>query len=194
MKGTVMNSIEDKDIVEMFLARNENAIAESRKKYGAKLQRISYNITADRSAAEEVENDTYFTAWKSIPPKEPYTYFYAFLARIARNISLSLCRSRSRLKRNAHIVELSEEMEQCIPSDENIADKLDGDILAEKISGFLMTKSEEKRGIFMRRYWFLDSMESISKRFGLKESNVKTVLFRLRNELKEYLEREGYNL
>lgn len=69
-----MNSIEDKDIVEMFLARNENAIAESRKKYGAKLQRISYNITADRSAAEEVENDTYFTAWKSIPPKEPYTY------------------------------------------------------------------------------------------------------------------------
>ena len=168
-----MNSIEDKDIVEMFLARNENAIAESRKKYGAKLQRISYNITADRSAAEEVENDTYFTAW---------------------NISLNICRSRSRLKRNAHIVELSEEMEQCIPSDENIADKLDGDILAEKISGFLMTKSEEKRGIFMRRYWFLDSMESISKRFGLKESNVKTVLFRLRNELKEYLEREGYNL
>ncbi len=189
-----MSSTEDKDIVKMFLARNENAIAESRKKYGSKLQRISFNITADRSAAEEVENDTYFTAWNSIPPKEPYTYFYAFLARIARNISLSLCRGRSRLKRSAHIVELSEEMEQCIPSNEDIADRLDGDILAEKISDFLMTKSEEKRGVFMRRYWFLDSVESISKRFGLKESNVKTILFRLRNELKDYLEREGYDL
>ncbi len=189
-----MSSTEDKDIVKMFLERNENAIAESKNKYGGRIRRISYNITEDRSAAEEVENDTYFTAWESIPPNEPYTYFYAFLARIARHLSLTLCRNRNRLKRNAHIVELSMEMEQCIPSDGDIADKLEGDILAEKISGFLMTKSEEKRGIFMRRYWFLDSVKSISRRFGLKESNVKTILFRMRNELKDYLEREGYTI
>lgn len=189
-----MSNIDDAEIVKLYLNRDENAISQSKEKYGKRLRDISYGITADRSSAEEVENDTYFSAWETIPPKEPYSYLYAFLARIARNISLSICRSRSTLKRSAHIVELTEEMEQCIPSDEDIAEKLDGDILAEYISNFLRSKPEAKRNIFMRRYWFLDSVESIAKRFELTESNVKTTLFRLRNELKEYLEREGYKL
>lgn len=189
-----MNIVDDADIVDMYLERNENAIAETKSKYGKRLQSISYNITADRSAAEEAENDTYFAAWNNIPPKEPYDYFYAFLARIVRNASLSFCRSMSRLKRSAFITELSEEMEQCIPSGEDIADKLEGDILAERISDFLKSKSEEKRNIFMRRYWYLDSVQVIAKRFDLTESNVKVTLFRLRNELKEYLEKEGYNI
>lgn len=189
-----MNIVDDAEIVDMFLERNENAISEAKNKYGKRLQSISFNITADRSAAEEAENDTYFTAWNNIPPKEPYDYFYAFLARIVRNASLSFCRSRSRLKRSAFITELSEEMEQCIPSGENIADKLEGDILAEKISEFLNGKSEEKRNIFIRRYWYLDSVKTIAKNTGLKESNVKVILFRLRNELKECLEKEGYGI
>lgn len=189
-----MSIIDDAEIVDMFLERNENAVAETKNKYGKRLQSISYNITTDRPTAEEAENDTYFTAWNNIPPKEPYSYFYAYLARIVRNVSLSFCRSRSRLKRNAFITELSDEMEECIPSGENIADKLEGDILAERISDFLNAKSEEKRNIFMRRYWYLDSVKTIAKRMGLKESNVKVTLFRLRNELKEYLEKEGYNI
>lgn len=193
-KGMFMNIVDDADIVDMFLERNEQAIAETKNKYGKRLQNISFNITADRSAAEEAENDTYFTAWNNIPPKEPYDYLYAFLARIVRNASLSFCRSKSRLKRSAFVTELSEEMEQCIPSGEDIADKLDGEILAEKISSFLNGKSEEKRSIFMRRYWYLDSVQTIAKRSNLTESNVKVTLFRLRNELKEYLEKEGYNI
>ena len=174
--------------------REEKAIRCSKDKYGERLQKIAHNITSDRMTAEEVENDTYFRAWENIPPKEPYTYLFAFLARIARNLSLSVCRERSRLKRSAYIVELSEEMEQCIPAGESVDERLDGDILVKCISEFLGSKSKEKRDIFMRRYWFLDSVESISKRFGIKESNVKTTLFRLRNELKEYLEREGYTV
>lgn len=189
-----MSSMDDTEIVKLYLNRDEAAISQSKEKYGRRLQDISFGITADRLSAEEVENDTYFSAWETIPPKEPYTYLYAFLARIARNISLSICRSRSTLKRSAHIVELSEEMEQCIPSDEDIAEKLDRDILAEYISDFLKSKPEIKRNIFMRRYWFTDPVETIAKRFGLTESNVKTILFRLRNELKEHLEREGYML
>lgn len=189
-----MNNTDDAEIVKMYLNRDETAISHSKEKYGKRLQNISFGITADRSAAEEVENDTYFSAWESIPPKEPFDYLYAFLARIARNLSLSLCRKQNRLKRSAYIVELSEEMEQCIPSKEDIAERLDCEILAEYIGNFLKSKSEDKRNIFMRRYWFLDSVEAIAKRFGLKESNVKTTLFRLRNELKEYLESEGYTL
>lgn len=186
--------MEDEEIVKMYLRREEKAIECSKYKYGERLQKIAHNITSDRMTAEEVENDTYFRAWENIPPKEPYTYLFAFLARIARNLSLSVCRERSRLKRSAHIVELSEEMEQCIPAGESVDAILDGDILIKCISEFLESRSKEKRDIFMRRYWFLDSVESISKRFGIKESNVKTTLFRLRNELKEYLEREGYTV
>lgn len=189
-----MNIVDDAEIVDMYLERNENAIAETKNKYGKRLRNIAYNITADQSTAEETENDTYFTAWNNIPPKEPYDYFYAFLARIARNASLSFCRSMSRLKRSAFITELTEEMEQCIPSHEDVAEKLDGDTLAEKISDFLNGKSEEKRNIFMRRYWYLDSVQVIAKRFDMTQSNVKVTLFRLRNELKEYLEKEGYNV
>lgn len=186
--------MEDEEIVKMYLRREEKAIRYSKDKYGERLQKIAHNITYDRMTAEEVENDTYFRAWENIPPKEPYTYLFAFLARIARNLSLSVCRERSRLKRSAYIVELSEEMEQCIPAGESVDERLDGDILVKCISEFLGSKSKEKRDIFMRRYWFLDSVESISKRFGIKESNVKTTLFRLRNELREYLEREGYTV
>lgn len=188
--------MEDSEIVKMFLRREENAIKCSKDKYGKRLFLISRGITSDVSSAEEVENETYFRAWENIPPKEPYDYLFAFLARIARNLSLGICRERSRLKRSALIVELSGEMEECIPAGAAAdADSvLDGNILAEKMSVFLKSQPKEKRSIFMRRYWFLDSVESIAKRFGIKESKVKTTLFRLRNELKECLEKEGYSI
>ncbi|MCM1054591.1 MAG: RNA polymerase sigma factor [Bacteroides sp.] len=186
--------MEDEEIVKMFLRREETAIAHSKDKYGQRLQNISFGITADRQTAEEVENDTYYRAWESIPPNEPYGYLFAFLAKIARNLSLSVCRNRSRLKRSAYVVELSEEMQQCIPSGENVEERLNADILAETVSSFLRSKPKEKREVFMRRYWFLDPTKSIAKRFGMTESSVKTTLFRLRKELKEYLEREGYTV
>lgn len=181
----------DEEIVRLYLKRDENAIRQSKAKYGQRILNISRNITSDAFTAEEVENDTYFRAWENIPPKEPYTYLFAFLARIARNLSLSVCRERGRLKRNAHIVELSEEMEECLPASGGVEETADVDMLIELINSFLFSKPEEKRNIFMRRYWFLDSVESIAKRYGLSESNVKTSLHRMRNELRAYLEKEG---
>lgn len=186
--------MDDEEIVKLFLRRDENSIRRSKEKYGKRLNTISKNITLDSFTADEVENDTYFRAWESIPPKEPYSYLFAFLARIARNLSLTICRDRSRLKRSAFIVELSEEMEQCIPDKCDIEAELEGDMLMNSVSDFLKSVTEEKRNIFMRRYWYMDSVESISKRFGISESKVKTTLFRLRNELKAYLESEGYTL
>lgn len=183
--------MEDEQIVSLYLKRDENAIRQTQRKFGKRIVNISKNITGSAFTAEEVENDTYLRAWENIPPTNPASYLFAFLARIARNLSLSVCRERSALKRGAMLVEFTDEMEECLPSARDVEDETDANMLLELINKFLFSKTEDKRNIFMRRYWYLDSVSDIAKRFGLSESNVKTSLFRLRNELREYLEEQG---
>ena len=186
--------MDDRKIVELFLERDESAIQHTSKKYGRRLRSLSQGIVQDLQTAEECENDTYVETWNSIPPNEPSNYLYAFLARIIRHISLNCCRDRSRLKRNAYICELSTEMEQCIPVPDDCECQIDDVALKDVINGFLASLDAEKRNIFLRRYWYLDSIADISKRFGLSESKVKTTLFRIRNKLREHLKKEGYTL
>lgn len=186
--------MEDKRIIELYMNRNEAAEEETSAKYGARLKNISYNITEDRQTAEECENDTYMEAWKSIPPQNPVDYLYAYLARIIRHISIDVCRTRSRLKRSAVITELTAEMEECIPTPDDTACRLEYKELGEAISRYLYTLPEEKQKIFIRRYWYLDSVDSISRRLGITQSKVKMTLLRCRNELRTYLEKEGYDL
>ena len=187
-------AMEDEQIVQLYLKRDENAIRQTQRKFGKRIFSISKHITGSISTAEEVENDTYLRAWENIPPTNPATYLFAFLARIARNISLSLCRERSALKRSAMLVELTEEMEECLPSKSSVEEETDASLLVELLNKFLFSEAEEKRNIFIRRYWYLDSISEISERFGLSESNVKTTLYRLRNELREYLEQQGFEV
>lgn len=186
--------MDDGKIVDLYLNRDEDAITQTAKKYGARLRSISHDIVEDPLTAEECENDTYLEAWNSIPPHEPRTYLYAFLARIIRHISLNRCRDRDRLKRHAHICELSAEMEACIPSPDDGTCRIDGIVLADAINKFLSSLDSRTRIIFIRRYWYLDSIEAISKRFALSQSNVKVTLFRCRNKLREHLKKEGYTL
>ncbi len=186
--------MDDNKIVELYLDRDENAISETRDKYSTRLRALSYNIVNDIHTTEECENDTYMQAWNSIPPHEPRDYLYAFLARIIRHISLNRCREGNRLKRNAFICELSNELEQCIPSTNNIDNFIDDLVFGEIINSFLTTIGEEKRNIFLRRYWYFDSIADISKRFGISKSKVKTTLFRIRNGLRQHLEKEGYTI
>ena len=186
--------MDDEKIVELYLKRNEEAISRTSEKFGKRLQKLSFGITEDFETAEECENDTYLEAWNRIPPHEPKSYLYAFLARITRHLSINRCRERERLKRKAFLCELSAEMEECIPSPDDMDCKIDDMVFAESINGFLRNLSEEKRNIFIRRYWYLDSVFEISKQFSLSESNVKTTLFRLRKNLKEYLEKEGFEI
>ena len=164
--------MDDNRIVELYLLRDETAIKQTTEKYGSRLRSLAYGIVKDQQTAEECENDTYMKAWNTIPPHEPRSYLYAFLARITRHISLNCCRDRSRLKRNAFICELGAEMEQCIPAPDDVECRIDD----------------------IRRYWYLDSVVAISKRFALSESKVKTTLFRCRTGLREHLEKEGYTL
>lgn len=180
-------AMEDRHIVELYFKRDESAIRHTQRKFGKRIVSISKHITGSDLTAEEVENDTYMRAWENIPPTDPSGYLFAFLARIARNLSISICRERSALKRNAVLVELSDEMAECLPSDCNIEQDAEADRVLELINEFLLSKPEDKRGIFMRRYWYLDPVSVIAKRFGMTESNVKTTLYRLRNELREFL-------
>ena len=189
-----MKALDDTKIIDLFFERDETAIRYASEKYGNRLRSLSHSIVKDRQTAEECENDTYVEAWNSIPPHSPKEYLYAFLARITRHVSLNCCRERSRLKRSAFICELSAEMEQCIPAPDDVQCRIEDKVFADAINEFLSRLDEEKRNIFVRRYWYLDSIASISERFALSQSKIKTTLFRCRNELRKYLEKEGYSI
>lgn len=193
-EGKEMKALDDDRIVDLYLSRDEAAILQTSEKYGSRLRNLAYCIVEDPHTAEECENDTYMKAWNSIPPCEPKSYLFAFLARITRHIALDFCRERGRLKRSALICELSGELEQCIPAPNDTECRIDAIVLCEVIDAFLATLSEEKRNIFLRRYWYMDSIAAISQRYRLSKSKVKSILFRSRNQLREYLEKEGYEL
>ena len=186
--------MDDSRIVELYLSRDETAVAHTAEKFGSRLRALSYGIVRDHQTAEECENDTYLEAWNSIPPHEPRSYLYAFLLRITRHLSLNCCRDRSRLKRRAFLCELSTELEQCIPAPDDMECRIDEILLRDAINGYLRGLKAEKRMIFLRRYWYLDSITDIAGRFSISESKVKTTLFRCRRELRNYLEKEGYAL
>lgn len=182
----------DAEIVDLYLKRDEAAIAHSVEKYGARLRVIANSILEDSTAAEECESDTYLAAWNSIPPHEPRTYLFAFLARIARNLSLDRCRHRNRHKRSAPLVALTAELEACIPTPLDTERHVESAELGRAVSAFLRALPEARRNVFLRRYWYFDSVSAIAGRFAMSESKVKSMLFRTRNELRVYLSAEGY--
>lgn len=186
--------MDDTFIVDLYLSRDESAIRQTSDKFGPRLRALAYDIVQDCQTAEECENDTYWAAWKTIPPHEPRTYLYNFLARITRHLSLDVCRRRDRLKRKAYLCELSAEIEQCIPAPDDVECRVDDITLGRVINAFLAELSPEKRNIFVRRYWYLDPVSAIARRYSLSESKVKTTLFRCRKLLRERLEKEGFQL
>ena len=182
----------DVEIVDLYLARDEGAIAQTAERYGLRLRALADSILDDLPAAEECENDTYLAAWNSIPPHEPRSYLFAYLARITRHISLDRCRARGREKRGGRLEELTAELSDCLPAQENTEAQADARALAGAISEFLRTLPEEKCDVFLRRYWYCDSVAALAGRMGWSESRVKTSLHRLRNALRDYLQMEGY--
>lgn len=186
--------MDDNRIVSLYLQRNEDAISHTAAQYGNRLRQISYGIVSDQETAKECENDTYLQAWNSIPPHEPRNYLFAFLARIIRHISIDCCRYRQRLCRQGYIQELSDELLGCIPGDTDTESRIDAIVLGQCISKFLQTQPTLARNIFIRRYWFLDSIDSICKRYHISQSKAKSMLFRSRNALRIHLRKEGYSL
>ena len=186
--------MDDDGIVALYLKRDEAAVKETAAKYGASLRRIAAGLTGDPFAAEECENDTYLQAWNSIPPHEPRDHLFPFLARITRHLAIDRCRREAAQKRAGKTVELTREMAECIPSPADGFDAPDARALTEALDRFLAALPEEQRNVFLRRYWFFDSVKEISDRYGLTQSKVKTTLHRLRERLREYLKKEGYDV
>ena len=185
--------MDDDKIVELYLSRDESAVSESAKKYGAALRRIAYSLLGDEHAAEECEYDAYMQAWSLIPPNEPRTYLFAFLGRIVRHVAIDRLRRASGAKRQAAVCELTSEMEECLPGGD-VESEAEAGELANAINAWLGSLAEDKRGVFVRRYWYFDSAEEIAKSFGFTRGKVKTMLYRMRKELKEHLRKEGYTI
>ena len=181
--------MEDSKIIELFFARNEDAIKHTDDTYGRRLYHLADNIVRNGQDAEESVSDTYMKAWETIPPHSP-NYFFAYIAKICRHFALDKLDWNNAAKRNAEVVSLTQEMELCIPDterDRELAGKELGMILDE----FLRTLTPENRVVFMRRYWYVDTIAEIAARYGISESAVQMRLNRTRAKLCTYLEKEG---
>ena len=186
--------MEDDMIVQLYWDRDETAVAESAKKYGAYCTSIARNILFSLPDAEECVNETWLRAWKSMPPHRPHI-LSTFLGKITRRLSLKKCRNSSADKRGGGTAALSiDELEECIPSGRSIDESLETAELTEIINRFLQTLPTEERRVFLRRYWYFDAIQEISKRYGFSRSKVKMILFRMRDELRTFLQKEGYSV
>ena len=186
--------MDDRSIINLYLARDDQAIAETEKAYGALLVRFSERILENREDAEEVENDTLIQCWNRIPPNTPYEYFRAFLLKIARHLSFDRLRTMKAQKRNVEIVELTREMEECLPSGGTTEDEAEGNLLREALNRWLRNLAPDKRAFFIRRSFFAESIRGIAEATGAKESRVKVTLYRTREALRTFLEKEGYGI
>lgn len=184
-------AMDDRSIIALFQKRDEKAIKETDAKYGGYIYTVSYNILRNNEDSEECKNDTYLDTWYSIPPANP-TFFSAFLAAIARRISIDMLRRKSADKRGGGETVISiNELDECIPSDKNINDELENERIAKIISDFLGSLPADECDVFMRRYWYFDTIEEICTAYGFGKSKVKTMLMRTRKKLRSHLEKEG---
>ncbi len=186
--------MDDNSIVEMYWERSEAAIEETQKKYGRYCYSIAFNVLSDQQDAEESVNDTYLSAWSSMPPQRPLV-LSAFLGKITRNISLKRWKNKTAEKRGGGQADLVlDELQECIPSNNSVDSEIDTKELGDIIDGFLRGLANEERNIFICRYWYMDSIVDICKQFGYGESKVKMKLLRTRKKLMERLEKEGVRL
>ena len=182
----------DDKIIELFLSRDERAINETSSLYGDFLKKAAMRITESRQDAEECVNDTYLQVWDRIPPDEPRGYFRTYLFRILRHIALDLCRRRGADRRSAVMTEITEELSEVISDGEDAQSAVEYRELGELINAFLKEQKDPDRSVFISRYYNAESIADISNRLGMNKNKIKAILFRMRNKLKERLEREGY--
>ena len=183
--------MDDREIIQLYFARNETAVEETSKKYKNYCTKIAHNILSNVEDSEECVNDTFLGAWEAIPPKSPER-LSSFLGRITRNIALNKYDYYKAKKRNKEFETILDELNDCVSSSDNVESQYEGEQIAESISKFLRSIKEDHRNIFLRRYWYSDSMADIASRFAISESKTKSILFRIRKKLQIYLKKEGY--
>lgn len=183
--------MEDSRIVELYWQRNESAISETASKYGGYLNTISYQILSNTEDAEECVNDTYVDAWNCMPPHRP-SILSTFLGKITRRISIDLFRKRNAGKRGGGETALAlDELEECVAGEGGVEDEIERQELRKTVNAFLASLPAVERQVFMRRYWYMDSVSDIAEMFGFSESKTASMLHRTRGKLKARLGEEG---
>ncbi|MCR4839473.1 MAG: sigma-70 family RNA polymerase sigma factor [Eubacterium sp.] len=185
--------MDDKEIIDLFLTRNERAIKETDNRYGAFSRNLSYRILNSHEDAEECVNDAYLKLWDSIPPTEPES-LKAYLGRIVRNLSLNRLRWKTEQKRNCDAEVLLSEIADCVPSNEDVEGAFDQRLISELITKWLSGEKEVNRQIFVRRYWYGSTYEELAKHYRLSEKKLMDRLYHMRRRLKDYLEKEGISV
>lgn len=182
--------LKDHEIIDLFFERSEQAIQELILKYGAAIKNVASNILKDAQDVEECSNDTYLQIWNRIPPTKP-KYLGSYSCRIARNISLNRYYANTAQKRNSYYDVALDELEGTVPALGTVETEYDAKELARYLSLFLKGLSCVDRYLFMRRYWHGDSMTKIARELHMTPHNASVRLFRLRQKLQNYLQKEG---
>jgi len=183
--------MDDQHIVELYWARDEEAIRHTADRYGQYCYAIAYNILSVREDSEECVNDTYLDAWNSMPPHRP-NVLSAFLGKITRRIAIDRWREGRAQKRGGGEMALAlDELSECVASQSDVTREVETLEVAAGVQKFLNTLPDTERRIFVRRYWHMESVASLAARFGYGQSRVKSMLHRTRAKLRRYLEEEG---
>ena len=182
----------DEKIVELYWKREESAVAETQQKYSRYLTKIAYNILTDMEDSLESVNDTYLYAWKSIPPHRPQV-LATYLAKITRRVAIDMVRKKNREKRipSEYLFSLSE-LEECISDKYDTEVHIDAELLGKAINQYLRLISKDARNLFIGRYFYMDTLKDVASYCGMTEARAKSLLYRTRQGLRIYLEKEGF--
>ena len=182
--------MKDEEIINLYFARREEAITETSHKYGKYCNYIAFQILHNREDSEECVNDTYIRVWNSIPPTRP-KWLSVFLGRITRNLALDRFKAKKAQKRGSGRADVAlDELMGCVSINPGV-DISDDIALRNALNSFLHSLPEESMRVFLKKYWYMNSVSEIADELSITESKVKVLLHRTRNSLKAYLEKEG---
>ena len=185
--------MEDRQIVDLYFERSESAISETDKKYGRYCHYIVYQILSDDECAKEVVNDTYLKAWNTIPPKRPDP-LKPYLGMLSRQLALNKYEEQHAQKRGGQMALVLDELSECISEGKGGIDIGDSLALREALNKFVWSLPRKTQKIFVRRYWYASPICEIAQEYSIKESNVTVLLLRTRKKLKQFLEKEGFDI
>ena len=175
----------DQELLELYFARSEEAITATRTVYGPYCRAIALRVLGSEEDAEECLSDVWLRVWNAIPPEKP-DHFKGWLGIVTRNQSITLLRARDRQPRQVDEAAL----ELALDLSGGPEREVEARELGRIISNFLSAQPEKNRNIFLRRYWYGDTVEETARRLSWSVSRTKSALFRMRKKLKDYLEKE----
>lgn len=184
--------MEDSEIIALYWSRSEDAVAASAEKYGPLCRAVARNILHSGGDEEECLNDTWLSAWSSIPPQRPES-LPAYLTRLTRNLALNRLRlGRARKRGEGEVPAALEELDECVGAGGGVEELVDAKELTAAIEAFLRAQPRQRRNIFIRRYWYLSPVEELAREYGMTRSGLSSLLHRMRGALKKHLEQEGF--